>query len=164
MGKMHIGLGGFTYLLGFGASVISLNSQHTNWQQATRNGNRTAQSSAALATLGAGGMTAINTYGLGHTVHAGYAVLMAKNSAARTAAWAAAGTRLSTVFFRFNLAGALFTALELGGTWPICFTRLMHTSVKTNMIPGLKTCCSKPRRATFIWFYQGSTSVISSRP
>jgi hypothetical protein len=44
-------------------------------------------------------------------------VLTAPNLTARTAAWAAAGTRLSTVFFRFNLAGALFTVLELGSTW-----------------------------------------------
>jgi hypothetical protein len=43
--------------------------------------------------------------------------LTAPNSAARKAAWAAAGTRLSTVFFRFNLAGALFTVLELSGSW-----------------------------------------------
>ena len=37
--------------------------------------------------------------------------------AARDAAWSTAGPRLTTVFFRFNIAGALFTALELGGTW-----------------------------------------------
>ncbi|MGH8330586.1 MAG: hypothetical protein ACRES0_09230 [Pseudomonas sp.] len=62
-------------------------------------------------------MTTVNAYGLGHTLHAGYTVAIARNAAARTAAWAAAGTRLSTVFFRFNLAGALFTILELSGTW-----------------------------------------------
>ncbi|SEN69742.1 hypothetical protein SAMN04487857_1492, partial [Pseudomonas sp. ok272] len=36
---------------------------------------------------------------------------------ARIAAWGAAGTHLSKVFFRVNLAGALFTVLELGGSW-----------------------------------------------
>lgn len=46
-----------------------------------------------------------------------YKVLIANDSTARTAAWAAAGTRLSTIFFRLNLAGALFTVIELGGTW-----------------------------------------------
>ncbi|MNF85135.1 hypothetical protein D3C84_675210 [compost metagenome] len=117
MGKMHVGLGSFTYLFGFASSLSSLNSQQQKWQQATRTGDRSAQTSAALATLGAGGMTAPNAYGLGHTLHAGYTVAIARNAAARTAAWAAAGTRLSTVFFRFNLAGALFTILELGGTW-----------------------------------------------
>ena len=117
MGKMHIGLGGFTYFLGFIASLLSLNTQHQNWQQATRSGNSSAQRSAALATLGAGGMTTVNAYGLSHTLHATIKVLAAENAGARTAAWAAAGTRLSTVFFRFNLAGALFTVLELGGTW-----------------------------------------------
>ncbi|NSX09535.1 hypothetical protein HTX81_13190, partial [Pseudomonas lini] len=117
MGKMHVGLGGFTYVLGFASSMVSLINHHQNWQQATRSGNAAAQNSAALATAGAAGMTTVNAYGLNHTGRAAINVLVAKNSAARTAAWAAAGTRLSTVFFRFNLAGALFTVLELGGTW-----------------------------------------------
>ena len=117
MGKMHIGLGGFTYVLGLTSSLSSLNTQHQNWEQATRSGNRAAQSSAALATVGASGMVAVNTYGLSHTVHAGFKVVTAGSAAARTATWAAAGTRLSTVFFRVNLAGFLFTVLEFGGTW-----------------------------------------------
>ncbi|MGF6130710.1 hypothetical protein QF019_005949 [Pseudomonas frederiksbergensis] len=117
MGKMHIGLGGFTYFFGFIASLLSLNTQLQNWQQATRSGNQSAENSAALAALGAGGMTTVYAYGLSHTLHATIKVLTARSTEARTAAWAAAGTRLSTVFFRFNLAGALFTMLELGGTW-----------------------------------------------
>ncbi|MGW8466396.1 toxin VasX [Pseudomonas sp. CLCA07] len=117
MGKLHVGLGVFTYSFGFITSVVSLNTQQQNWQQAIRSGNAAAQNSAALATAGATGMTTVNAYGLSHTGRAAFNVLVAKNSAARTAAWAAAGTRLSTVFFRFNLAGALFTVLELGGTW-----------------------------------------------
>jgi hypothetical protein len=72
---------------------------------------------AVLATFGAGGMVMTNAYGVGNTIHASLKVLSAPNSLARTAAWAAAGTRLSTVFFRFNLAGALFTILEFSGTW-----------------------------------------------
>ncbi|MET1068281.1 MAG: toxin VasX [Pseudomonas prosekii] len=117
MGKMHIGLGFFTYLLGFASSLSSLKTQHQNWQQATRSGNVSAQRSAALAGLGAGGMATANAYGLSHTIHASFKVLTTRSAAARTVAWAAAGTRLSTVFFRFNLAGALFTVLELGSTW-----------------------------------------------
>ena len=117
MGKLHVGLGFFTYLFGFASSMVSLINHHQNWQQATRSGNAAAQNSAALATAGAAGMTTVNAYGLSHTGRAAFNVLIAKNTAARTAAWAAAGTRLSTVFFRFNLAGALFTILELGGTW-----------------------------------------------
>ncbi|WP_338801345.1 toxin VasX [Pseudomonas sp. RSB 5.4] len=117
MGKLHLGLGIPTYLLGFISSFTSLITQHKNWQQAIRSGNHPAQGAAALATFGAGGMTTVNTYGLGQTLYAGYTVVTATNSEARTAAWAAAGTRLSTVFFRFNLAGALFTVLELSGTW-----------------------------------------------
>ncbi|WP_448646505.1 toxin VasX [Pseudomonas mohnii] len=117
MGKLHIGLGFFTYGFGFVSSAISLKKQIKNWQQATRSGNRPAQGAAALATLGAGGMVTANAYGMTNTVHATFNVLTAPNSAARKAAWAAAGTRLSTVFFRFNLAGALFTVLELSGSW-----------------------------------------------
>jgi hypothetical protein len=117
MGKMHVGLGFFTYLFGFASSLSSFNSQQQKWQQATRTGDRSAQTSAALATAGASGMVTVNAYGLSHTVHATFTVLTARSAAARTAAWAAAGTRLSAVFFRFNLAGALFTVLELGGTW-----------------------------------------------
>jgi hypothetical protein len=117
MGKLHLGLGIPTYLLGFASSFVSLRSQNKNWQQAIRSGSHSAKRAAALATFGAGGMTTVNAYGLGQTLYAGYSVVTATNSAARNAAWAAAGTRLSTVFFRFNLAGALFTVLEFSGTW-----------------------------------------------
>lgn len=117
MGKLHIGLGIPTYLLGFYSSINSFNSNQKNWQQAVRSGTRSTQAAAALATLGAGGMTTINAYGLRQTLHAGYTVIAAEKGAARTAAWAAAGTRLSSVFFRLNLAGALFTVLELSGAW-----------------------------------------------
>ncbi len=117
MGKLHVGLGAFTYGFGLVSSAMSLNNQYKNWQEAVRSGKQSAQGAAALATLGAGGMVTVNAYGLSHIVHATFTVLKAPNKAARTAAWAAAGTRLSTVFFRFNLAGALFTILELSGTW-----------------------------------------------
>nr|WP_285413779.1 hypothetical protein [Pseudomonas sp. lyk4-40-TSB-59a] len=117
MGKLHIGLGMFTYGFGLMSSAMSLKNQYLNLQQAIRSGNQPAQGAAALATLGAGGMMSANVYGLGQTLYAGYTVISAPNSAARTTAWAAAGTRLSKVFFRFNLAGALFTVLEFSGTW-----------------------------------------------
>ncbi|MFJ2282173.1 hypothetical protein ACIOUG_13635, partial [Pseudomonas sp. NPDC087803] len=117
MGKLHIGLGFFTYGFGLVSSVMSFNSQYSKLQESVRSGNQSAQGAAALATLGAGGMVSVNAYGLSHTVHATFTVFTAPNKAARTAAWAAAGTRLSTVFFRFNLAGALFTVLEISGTW-----------------------------------------------
>jgi hypothetical protein len=117
MGKLHIGLGVFTYGFGLVSSAISLKNQYKNWQQAIRSGNQSAQGAAALATLGAGGMTSVSSYGLGQTAYATYTIISAPNGAARSVAWAAAGTRLSTVFFRFNLAGALFTVLELGGSW-----------------------------------------------
>lgn len=117
MGKLHVGLGFFTYIFGFRASATNFGNQHRNWQEAIRSGSQSERSMATLATLGAGGMVITNAYGVGNTVHASFKVLAAPNNSARTAAWAAAGTRLSSVFFRFNLAGALFTVLEFVGTW-----------------------------------------------
>ncbi len=117
MGKLHVGLGIFTYTFGLVSSVNSFKNHRRNWQEAVRSGDHSAQSGAALATMGAGGMASANSYGLGETLFAGYKVITAQNNAARTVAWAAAGTRLSLIFFRFNLAGALFTVLEFVGTW-----------------------------------------------
>ena len=117
MGKMHFGLGFFTYFSGLASSLSSVANNRENWHQATRSGDHLARNSAGVATVGAAGMASSNAYGAAHTLYAGYTVLIAESGAARTTAWAAAGTRLSTVFFRFNLAGALFTVLELGGTW-----------------------------------------------
>ena len=117
MGKLHVGLGGFTYLFGFIAAAISFNGSHSNWVQAVRSGNRGAQHGAMLSMVGAGGLALSNTYGLGNTLRAGYLVVMAAKGAARDAAWAAAGVRLGSVFFRSSLVGGLFTLLELAGVW-----------------------------------------------
>jgi len=118
MGKLHIGLGIAGYAAGIAAAAMSLNSSHNNWQEAVRNGNRDAQTGAVISMLGNSGFLASNTYGFAQTIQAFRHVLAAEaGTAARTAAWAAAGVRLSTVFLRFNLAGILFTALELSGSW-----------------------------------------------
>ncbi|MES2870432.1 MAG: toxin VasX [Pseudomonadota bacterium] len=117
MGKLHVGLGGFTYLFGFIAAAISFNGSHSNWVQAVRSGNRGAQHGAMLSMVGAGGLALSNAYGLGNTLRAGYLVVMAAKGAARDAAWAAAGVRLGSVFFRSSLVGGLFTLLELAGVW-----------------------------------------------
>ncbi len=117
MGKLHVGLGAFTYVLGLRTSFASFRISDRKWQDAIRSGTQFEQKAAAVATLGAAGIVATNGYGASNTFHASFKVLTAANSSARAAAWAAAGTRLSTVFFRFNLAGALFTVLEFVGTW-----------------------------------------------
>ncbi|MCQ2998314.1 hypothetical protein NLO98_00905 [Pseudomonas syringae] len=118
MGKLHIALGVGGYLAGIIAAALSLNNSHNNWQEAVRNGNSEAQSGAVISMLGNSGFLASNSYGAMQTGMAFKNVLAtARNSPARIAAWAAAGTRLSTVFLRFNLAGILFTALELSGSW-----------------------------------------------
>ncbi|MDR5868710.1 hypothetical protein [Halomonas koreensis] len=111
LGRLHMFLGGFTYAFGFVASYVSLTSRHDAWQEAVRSGDRSAQSAAMASMVGAGGMLGSNAYGLANTLHAGYSV------AFRGVSWAAAGARLGSVFWRFNLAGALFTVLELGGSW-----------------------------------------------
>lgn len=117
MGKLHIGLGVTTYLFGGVAAGLSLKSYQGNWEQAVRSGNDGAQAGAIMSMAGSGGLLASNLYGLGSTLDAAYTVLVAEQGVARTAAWAASGVRLSSVFFRANLVGALFTALELGGNY-----------------------------------------------
>lgn len=118
LGKLHLGLGGAAYVTGMIAAAVSLNTAHNNWLNAARKGNGVAQTGAALSMMGNTGFVLSNAYGLGETMMAGYNVLTATGkSGARLTAWAAAGTRLSTVFFRINLAGILFTALDLTGTW-----------------------------------------------
>jgi len=118
MGKLHIGLGMAGYFAGLIAATMSLGSSHKNWQDSVRNGNQDAQIGATLSMLGNSGFLASNSYGFAQTIQAFRHVLAAEaGTAARTAAWAAAGVRLSTVFMRFNLAGILFTALELSGSW-----------------------------------------------
>jgi ribosomal protein L23 len=117
MGKLHLGLGFMTYFLGIYAAAASFKGYRSSWEQAVRSGNGLAQTGATLQMLGSGGLVASNAYGLGQTVLTTYTVLAAEQGAARTAAWAASGVRLSSVFFRANLVGALFTGLELGGTW-----------------------------------------------
>lgn len=117
MGKLHVGLGMFTYLLSLRTSLTSFRIKDRKWQDAVRSGTQSEQRAAAMATSGAAGMIATSGYGFGNTVSASIKILTAPNRSARATAWAAAGTRLSTVFFRFNLAGALFTVLEFAGTW-----------------------------------------------
>jgi len=118
MGKLHFGLGLVAYGAGFVAAAISSRAHYNEWLGAVRNGNAQAQQGAAIALAGSSGMLGASGYGLAHTFRAGGEVAKhLSNPAARHAAWALAGPRLATVFFRFNIAGALFTALELGGTW-----------------------------------------------
>jgi len=118
MGKLHVSLGMAGYFAGMIASSMSLASSHKNWQDSVRSGNNDAQAGAVISMLGNSGFLASNSYGFAQTIQAFRHVLAAETgTAARTAAWAAAGVRLSTVFLRFNLAGILFTALELSGSW-----------------------------------------------
>ncbi|WPX67734.1 toxin VasX [Pseudomonas sp. MH9.2] len=118
MGKLHVGLGLVGYTAGIAAAAISLNSAHNNWLNAAREGNSAAQAGATLSMVGNSGFILSNAYGLVETTIAARNVLsVAFQTEARLAAWAAAGTRLSTIFFRVNMAGILFTALELSGTW-----------------------------------------------
>ncbi|MBD1553190.1 toxin VasX [Pseudomonas typographi] len=117
MGKLHFGLGAVNYLLGAVASSFSTWTHYCEWLGAIREGKASAQRGATLALAGSSGVLATNIYGVAHTGRAGWEVL--KNisiPAKRNTAWALAGTRLSSVFMRFNIAGALFTVLELAGT------------------------------------------------
>lgn len=117
MGRLHTNLGLFAYGAGVIASAISSKTHYNEWLGSVQSGNAQAMHGAAIALAGSSGMLGANAYGLAHTTHAYWQVRVAKTLATRQAAWALAGPRLATVFFRFNIAGALFTALELGGTW-----------------------------------------------
>ncbi|WP_174237665.1 toxin VasX [Stutzerimonas nosocomialis] len=118
MGKLHFGLGLFAYGAGMFAAAISSRAHYKEWLGAVQSGNAQAQQGAAIALAGSTGMLGASGYGLAHTFRAGGEVAKhLSNAAARRAAWSLAGPRLASVFFRFNIAGALFTALELGGTW-----------------------------------------------
>lgn len=118
MGKLHFSLGLFAYGAGMFAAAISSRAHYKEWVGAVQSGNAQAQQGAAIALAGSSGMFGVSGYGLAHTIRAGGEVVKhLSNAAARRAAWALAGPRLASVFFRFNIAGALFTALELGGTW-----------------------------------------------
>nr|WP_145924011.1 hypothetical protein [Halomonas elongata] len=55
MGRLHMFLGGFTYLFGAFASASSLMNRHDTWQEAVRSGDRSAQSAAMASMVGAGG-------------------------------------------------------------------------------------------------------------
>ncbi|KAA0690870.1 hypothetical protein DT594_17795 [Halopseudomonas laoshanensis] len=110
MGKLHVRLGLAGYGAMFVVALYSAGQHRANWTAAVRSGNSAAQNGAITAMIGAVGMAGASGYGLVHTTHAGISVF-------RGSSWAVAGPRLSTVFFRVNLAGALFTVLELGGTW-----------------------------------------------
>ncbi|WP_175253160.1 MULTISPECIES: toxin VasX [Pseudomonas] len=118
MGKLHFGLGLIAYGAGMFAAAISSRAHYNEWLGAVQSGNAQAQQGAVIALAGSSGMFGTSGYGFAHTIRAGGEVVKhLSNAAARRTAWALAGPRLASVFFRFNIAGALFTALELGGTW-----------------------------------------------
>lgn len=114
MGKLHIRIGGIAYFASTIGAAIGTYKHANNWLEAARVGNAEAQIGAALAMVGSGGLATTNLYGLGQTR------LVAKGvwrAADKVAAWATAGTRLSSLFARLNIAGLVFTVFELGGTW-----------------------------------------------
>ncbi|MCQ4287354.1 hypothetical protein NA647_07900 [Pseudomonas stutzeri] len=155
MGKLHMGLGILGYGFGFFASLLSLNSRQAEWSEAVRQGNKQAQSGAALSMVGAAGMVGSNAYGFGLTLKTGYDVW-------RGASWATAGTRLSMVFFRFNLLGAAFTLLELGGSW-----WYNHHNISRHDAWLLSTPWSndpEQRQALPLASYQGRLQAIAQSP
>lgn len=114
MGRLHVGLGIFAYGAGAISAAIGTYKHASNWLEAVRTGNAQAQLGATLGMVGSGGLTATNLYGLNQTRIAAMEVWRAADKAG---AWATAGTRLSSLFVRLNIAGLVFTVFELGGTW-----------------------------------------------
>ena len=88
MGRLHVGLGVFTYVLGFLAAAAGFNVYQGQWVQAVRSGNRGAQSGAMITMIASGGLALMNAYGFGNTLQAGFRVLMAtKGEAVRRHGW-----------------------------------------------------------------------------
>lgn len=117
MGKLHVGLGILAYGAGGFAAALSTFKHAGNWVEAVKAGNAGAQVGAVLGMVGSSGLTVTNFYGLGRSFQMGVAAIGASDAAASSAAWAVAGTRLSSLFARLNLVGLIFTVFELGGTW-----------------------------------------------
>ena len=132
MGKLHAFLGGFAYLLGAAGAGLSFNKHRNNWLEAVKSGNQQAETAAVMAMVGSGGLVATNTVGLASSVRTVAQVAAAGRQAAmqiggnaveaRAAVWAASGPRLATLFARLNLAGLVFTVVELGATWYYNYT------------------------------------------
>lgn len=116
MGKLHVWLGGPAYLFGAVSAAIGTYKHANNWLEAVRTGNVEAQLGATLGMVGSGGLAITNAYGFGRSVQMGWAVVQASDDVAKAGAWATAGTRLSSLFARLNIAGLVFTVFELGGT------------------------------------------------
>lgn len=117
MGRLHVGLGIFAYGAGAISAAIGTYKHANNWLEALRTGNAEAQLGATLGMMGSGGLAMTNAYGFGRSVQMGLGVVRASDDVAKATAWATAGTRLSSLFARLNIAGLVFTVFELGGTW-----------------------------------------------
>jgi hypothetical protein len=117
MGKLHVGLGIFAYGAGAFSSALSAYKHRENWLRAVQTGNTKAQVGAVLGMVGSGGLAGTNAYGLYRTGQSFIQALAARGAENRAMAWAASGRTLSSLFFRLNMAGLVFTVFELGGTW-----------------------------------------------
>ncbi|MEX2474992.1 toxin VasX [Marinobacter sp.] len=117
MGKLHVGLGGPAYLFGAFSASISAYKHRENWLRSVQTGNAEAQAGAVLGMVGSGGLAGTNAYGLYRTGRSFFQVLAARGAKSKAMAWAATGRTLSSLFFRLNVAGLIFTVFELGGSW-----------------------------------------------
>ena len=132
MGKLHAALGVIAYFAGFIGAGMSFNKHRNNWLEAVKSGNHQAEIAAVMAMVGSGGLVATNAVGLASSVRTIAQVAAAGRQAAmeiggdaagaRAAVWAASGPRLATLFARLNLAGLVFTVVELGATWYYNYT------------------------------------------
>jgi hypothetical protein len=111
LGRMHFGLGGAGYFIGFLAAGLGLANNSGNLVEAVRSGQSRAQLGASTAMVGNLGMMGSHGYGFTTTLRVGGEIRQGVTT------WASAGARLGSLFWRVNLIGLAFTALELAGTW-----------------------------------------------
>ncbi|WP_355662487.1 toxin VasX [Halomonas salifodinae] len=111
LGIMHFGLGSVGYLSGFAAAGLGLINNGSNFAEAVRSGQSRAQLGASTAMAGNLGMMGAHGHGLRTTFRVGGEIRRGATT------WATAGARLGSLFWRINLVGLAFTALELAGSW-----------------------------------------------
>lgn len=111
LGRMHYGIGGIGYALGFFSAGLGVHNNRNNWLSAVRSGNASAQGAAAISIVGDAGLMGTHGYAL-------WANFQIKRAVARQMlTWATAGSQMASIFWRFNAIGLAFSVLQLGGAW-----------------------------------------------
>jgi|GEM_PF-2775977 len=106
----HLGTG--AYILGFLASLSETGRSLRRWGEALQQGDGQALAGATLSLAGSSGLTATQGWAAWRS---GGLALDAYRAGGGAAAWATRSAAFVSIFWRANLLGLLFTAIQLGG-------------------------------------------------